>query len=270
MSSIVLHKIKVGCFVSTHRSHHGGWTAEGLRELTKRAIVFPNRKAIDWSGHFVIFFSQKSCSDEEIMFSNNMPILSFLQSSNYSAQHAACIRNTNARVQCDTSILLLCQSRPTINLFSNLTIWIARRPQANMVTIHQQTRTSYSCAKVCLDYGSPRMARARFDARANLTELIAWLGRWLLEKSGRSLAIDSSCSLLSNNVVSATFIRGLRLLLSSSTWTKWWQSYGIDLVLWSGYNWYWHPNFLSQHRNNKLPSHVEGVARNVAVWMGFS
>jgi len=105
MSCIVLHKIKVGCFVSTRRSHPGGWTAEGLRELTKRAIVFPNRKAIDWSGHFVIFFSQKSCSDEEIMFSNNMPILSFLQSSNYSAQHAACIRNTNARVQCVIHLL---------------------------------------------------------------------------------------------------------------------------------------------------------------------
>lgn len=201
-----------------------------------------------------------------------MPILSFLQSSKYSAQHAACIRNTNARVQCVIH-LLNCSARADLRSIFSQT-WSFELPGGPKQHEHGHNPLanwmSYSCAKMCLDYGSPRMARARFDAKANLTELIAWLGRWLLEKSGRSLAIDSSCSLFSNNVVSATFIRGQSLLLSSSTWTKWWQSYRIDLVLWSGYNWYWHPNFLSQHRNNKLPSHVEEVARNVAVWMGFS
>jgi len=108
---------------SLHELHcstqNKGWTAEGSRELTKRAIVFPNRKK-QLTGQAILLYS--FLIKAAPMFSNNTPILSFLQSSNYSAQHAACIRNTNARVQCDTSILLLCQSRPTINLFSNLTI----------------------------------------------------------------------------------------------------------------------------------------------------
>lgn len=260
-----LHELH--CFVSTHRSHRlDRWRLQRINE--KGYSVSKQRKTIDWSGHFVIFFfSEKLLRWRHYVFKHANTFFP----SKFKLQRSACSMHSQHKCKstmCDTSIELLwqtydqsfvkpdhlnCQEAPSKH---------GHNPPANW--------TPYSCAKVCMDYGSPRMARARFDARTNLTELIAWLGRWLLEKSGRSLAIDSSCSLLSNNVVSATFIRGLSLLLSSSTWTKWRQSYRIDLVLWPGYNWYRHPNFLSQHRNNKLPSHVEGVARNVAVWMGFS
>jgi len=137
--------------------------------------------------------------------------------------------------------------------------------QGNMTTIHQQT-----CATLCSTQGSSRMARARFDATANLTELNAWLGRWLFEKSGRSLASNSSCSLLSNKVVSATFISGLGLQLSSSTWEKWWQKKNriklISAARRVKKTGYWRP----KHRNNYLLNHVEGAARNVAVWMDSS
>ena len=67
--------------------------------------------------------------------------------------------------------------------------------------------------------GSSRMPPARLYPKANLTELNAWLGRCLKQKSGRNLALEISCRLLSTKVVLATFSKGGSLKLSS--FIKW-------------------------------------------------
>ena len=57
------------------------------------------------------------------------------------------------------------------------------------------------CIKEESGIHSSRIARPRFVARASLTELKACGGKLASMKSGRSLAIDKSCSLFSNKLV---------------------------------------------------------------------
>lgn len=178
--------------------------------------VLPNRKtAIDRPDLFLLFFT-KYTPQKKVFSSNNMPLLFYLQ--NTSINIYPQIRAHQAKVQCTIHLLIYNTTAfwiwPKIDLFTSLRVWTARRQQGTW-----WQSTNKTCVELCLSQGSSRMARAKFDARVNLTELNAWLGRWLFEKSGRSLASDSSCSLLSNKIVSATFIRGLGLQLSSSIWT---------------------------------------------------
>lgn len=117
----------------------------------------------------LFFFSQKSCSDEEIMFSSNMPILSFLQSSNYSAQHAACFRNKNARV-CVIH-LLNCSAR------------------ADQQSIFSQT-WSFELP------GGPKKTWSQSTSKLNVIHLC-----WSAEIFGFDLCPPAFCTLMENQIL---------------------------------------------------------------------
>ena len=175
------------------------------------ASISKQRTAVDRPDHFVLFFTTKVYSAEESVYKQEHANRFFFPS-NYNDYDLFAART---KLKYNVRYIYSTTARPEQTQYQPV---LKSDKQGNMTTIHQQT-----CATLCSTQGSSRMARARFDATANLTELNAWLGRWLFEKSGRSLASNSSCSLLSNKVVSATFISGLGLQLSSSTWKKWWQ-----------------------------------------------
>ena len=179
--------------------------------MQSKQLVYFQTENSSWPTRSFCSLFTKRYTPQKVFTSNNMPIRSFFPSNYIDCQ----LFVARTKLKYNVRYIYSTTARPEQTQYQP---FLKSDKQGNMTTIHQQT-----CATLCSTQGSSRTARARFDARANLTELNAWLGRWLFEKSGRSLARDSSCSLLSNKVVSATFISGLGLQLSSSTWKKWWQ-----------------------------------------------
>ena len=199
--------------VKKWKLHHSDWINQRTYVQSKQLVYFQTENS-SWPTRSFCSLFTKRYTPQKVFTSNNMPIRSFFPSNYIDCQ----LFVARTKLKYNVRYIYSTTARPEQTQYQP---FLKSDKQGNMTTIHQQT-----CATLCSTQGSSRTARARFDARANLTELNAdnaWLGRWLFEKSGRSLARDSSCSLLSNKVVSATFISGLGLQLSSSTWKKWWQ-----------------------------------------------
>lgn len=82
----------------------------------------------------------------------------------------------------------------------------------------QSIQHTHTCGELYIGgkwHHSSRIARPRFVARASLTELKACGGKLASMKSGRSLAIDNSCSLFSNRLVWLAFSKGRSCQLSN-------------------------------------------------------